>query len=73
MDWVDPSLQNLEGLNLSIFQLLDKENPGCEKEYSAESEDTGNWLKKKSQRVRCQILMAHLCDTVQSRACSHKC
>lgn len=73
MNWVNSSLLNLEGLNLSIFQLLDKENPGCEKEYSAESEDTGNCFKKKSQRVRCQILMAHLSDTVQSRACSHKC
>lgn len=49
MNWVNSSLLNLEGLNLSIFQLLDKENPGCEKEYSVESEDTGNWLKKKSK------------------------
>lgn len=50
MDWMGPSLLNLEGLNLSIFQLIDKENPGCEKEYSAESEDTGNWLKKKKPK-----------------------
>lgn len=49
MDRVDPSLLNLEGLNLSIFQLLDKENPGCEKEYSKELDDTGNWLKKKKR------------------------
>lgn len=51
-EWVGPSLLNLEGLNLSIFQLLDKENPGCEKEYSAESEDTGNWFKKKKTHTK---------------------